>query len=131
MLNIVTLVGVLQETPELKEFESGTKGAFITLRVAKPFRSMDGSYESDFVKCALWEGIAQSTCDYCQKGDIIGVRGRLTTKVDEICFDCGETQHKKRINQIQVIAERVAFICTSKRKSQENIGEPYQECQNL
>ena len=47
MLNIVTLVGVLQENPELKEFESGVKGTFITLRVVKPFKSMDGNYDME------------------------------------------------------------------------------------
>ncbi len=127
MLNIVTLVGVLQDTPELKEFESGTKAAFITLRVTKPFRTIEGMYDSDFIKCILWEGIAQNTCEYCQKGDIIGVRGRLTNKTDEIVIDADGKQYKKKISQIQVIAERVAFICTSKRRMTDGSDEPFQD----
>lgn len=116
MLNIVTLVGVLQENPELKEFESGVKGTFITLRVVKPFKSMDGNYESEFIKCALWEGIASSTCDFCTKGDIIGIRGRLTARSEDVTFEVDNQVYHKKINSLQVIAERVAFIAVSKRK---------------
>lgn len=127
MLNIVTLVGVLQDNPELVAFDSGTKGAFITLRITKPFKSLDGTYDSDFIRCVLWDGIAQSTCEYCQKGDIIGVRGRLTNKTDEVSIDVDGTTYKKKVSHIQVIVERVSFISASKRKSKEEIANPYQD----
>lgn len=115
MLNIVTLVGIIVEDPILKEFESGTKGTFLTLRIAKPFRSMDRNYESEFIRCVLWEGIAQSTCEYCVKGDVVGIRGRIATRTQEVVFNCENTQHKKKINTIEIIGERVSFISTSKK----------------
>lgn len=130
MINIVTLVGVLQDTPELKEFESGAKGAFITLRIVKPFKSLDGMYEADFIKCILWEGIAQNTCEYCQKGDVIGIRGRLATRIEEVTLEHGDKECKKKVSNLQVIVERVTFISTTKRKSIDNQAPAFQDVES-
>lgn len=117
-MNIVALIGTIVEQPTLKEFDSGVKGTFITLRVAKPFRSMDGSYESDFIRCVLWEGIAQNTCEYCMKGDTIGIRGRVASRNEEIIFNCDKDEHKKKFVTNQIIVERVTFISTAKKNKQ-------------
>ncbi len=115
MINIVTLVGVITEEPVLKEFENGLKGAFIVLRVTRPFKSMEGTYESDFIRCSLWEGIAQNTCEYCRKGDVIGVRGRLVSKTEDVVFNCEKEQHVKKISMLHLVVERVSFITTAKK----------------
>lgn len=125
MLNMVCLVGRLVEDPTLKEFETGSKGAFVTLAVTKPFRGMDHNYEADFIRCVLWEGIAENTCEYCRKGDVVGIRGRLSIRSQEIVFNCDSVQHKKKINVIEVIAERVAFISTSKRVNENTMEAAY------
>ena len=117
-MNIVVLIGTIVEDPTLKEFDSGTKGTFITLRVMKPFKSADGNYEADFIRCILWEGIAQSTCDYCLKGDTIGIRGRIATRSEEVTFNCVNEEHKKKFTTNQIIVERVTFISTSKANAQ-------------
>ncbi len=124
-MNNVTLVGTLVEEPELKEFDNGLKGAFIVLKVVRPFKSMDGNYEADFIRCSLWEGIAQNTCEYCHKGDIIGIRGRISVRSDEILFNCDKEQHVKKINALHIIVERVSFISAS-RKNKE-ISLAYQD----
>lgn len=120
MINIVTLVGVITEDPVLKEFDNGLKGAFIVLRVMRPFKSMDGTYESDFIRCSLWEGIAQNTCEYCRKGDVIGVRGRLISKSEDVVFNCEHEQHVKKISMLQLVVERVSFITTAKKYNSNN-----------
>lgn len=124
-MNNLTLVGTLVEDPELREFDNGLKGAFIVLRVMRPFKSMDGSYEADFIRCSLWEGIAQSTCEYCHKGDIIGIRGRLTSRSDEVVFNCEQEQHVKKISTLHVIVERVSFISASKKYR--DLNSPFQD----
>lgn len=127
-MNIVTLVGSIIDMPVLREFESGAKGTMITLRVARPFKSLDGLKESDFIKCYLWEGIAQSVCEYCTKGDVIGVRGRLSTYTEEVVVNCETANHVKRIAVLQFIVERVSFISTSKKyKEQYDESHPFQD----
>ena len=127
-MNIVTIVGVIVETPVVKEFESGARGTTITLRVTRPFKSLDGQKEADFIRCHLWEGIAQSVCEYCTKGDVIGVRGRLVNYTDEVNFNCDKENHVKRLSFLQFVGERVSFISTS-RKYKENLetNHPYQD----
>ena len=39
--------------------------------------NIDGQYDTDFLDCSLWTGIAESTAEYCKKGDIVGIRGRV------------------------------------------------------
>lgn len=128
-MNIVTLIGVIVDSPILREFDSGARGSFITLKVARPFKSMDGNFEFDYIKCCLWEGIAQNTCEYCTKGDTIAIRGRLATYSDEIkVSDANGNEKFKKISTLQCIVERVSFISTSRRNKQyDPSNEPYQD----
>ena len=119
MLNNVILVGRLVETPALKVLEKGQSFCAITLAVMRSFRNSEGEYDTDFIRCALWEGIAESTCEYCRKGSIIGIKGRLITRPNEITFTKGEEVFKKTIKSLEIVAERVSFISSKK----ENVPE--------
>lgn len=77
MLNQVVIVGRLVENPIVEENESGKKVSEITLAVSRSYKNGNGEYDTDFIKCILWSGIAESTTEYCKKGDIVGVKGRL------------------------------------------------------
>ena len=83
MTNQVSLIGRLVKTPELFETESGKNGTFITLAVGRPYKNADGEYETDFLDCTLWTGVAERTAEYCKSGDIIGIRGRLQSRIIE------------------------------------------------
>ena len=98
MLNQIVLVGRLVEDLEIKENENGKKVAYITLAVQRAFKNVDGVYETDFIECILWQGIAQSTSEYCKKGDLIGVKGRI------------QSNNKK----IEIVAEKVTFLSNKK-----------------
>ena len=112
MLNQVILVGRLVKTPELFETENGRKGSFITLAVGRNYKNQDGEYETDFLDCALWTNIAENTAEYCKTGDVIGVRGRLQSRIIE--NDDG-TKYKK----IEIIADKVSFLSSSKNTHDE------------
>lgn len=79
MLNQVVIVGRLTETPVLEE-----ERAVITIAVPRSFKNEDGEYETDFIPVQLLKGIAQNTCEYCCKGDIIGVKGRIQSNENGI-----------------------------------------------
>ena len=103
MLNQIVLVGRLVKDPEIIESEDGKKRAYVTLAIPRSFKNADGEYESDFINCTLWDAIAKSTTDYCKKGDIVGVKGRLQSSTLE--KEDGEKQFR-----MDVIAERVTFL---------------------
>lgn len=73
MLNQIVLVGRLVKDLVLKETEQGKKRSFITLAIPRSFKNAEGSYDTDFIDCILWDGIAKNTAEYCKKGDVIGV----------------------------------------------------------
>lgn len=109
MLNQVILVGRLVRTPELQLTESGTKKSLVTLAVNRGFKNTNGEYDTDFIDCTLWTGIAENTAEYCKTGDIIGVRGRLQTRIID---NSDGTKYKK----MDVIAEKVTFLSSYKNE---------------
>lgn len=106
MLNSVIIVGRLTEDPVLRKLENGSTVCTLKLAVVRSFKNYDGEYETDFIKCTLWEGIASSAKEFCKKGSIVGVRGRLQTGKLEVKIN----DEPKKIDMLEVIAERVSFI---------------------
>ena len=126
MINQVTLIGRIVEKPILRSYENDVNVATLTLAVTRPFKKMDGNYETDFIKITLWNGVAQSTCDYTQKGDIVGVKGRVAMKDTEVSFADQSQIFKKKISILEIIGERVIFIHSNSKRSQsykEAVGE--------
>ena len=68
MLNQIILIGRLTHDPESKILEDGRKASDITLAVQRTFKNMDGSYDTDFIKVTVWEGLATAIETYCKKG---------------------------------------------------------------
>lgn len=100
MLNQIVIVGRLTSDPKINEVEE-RKECIITLAVPRSWKNADGIYETDFIPCRLWNGIADNTKEYCKKGDLIGVKGRVQSNDDGI----------------EIIAEKITFL--SSKKSEE------------
>lgn len=111
MLNQVTLVGRLVKKPEVVESENKTKRSIITLAVPRNFKNVNGEYETDFIDCILWQNNALNTAEYCDKGDIIGIRGRIQTSVYE--------KEGTKIYKKEIIAEKVTFLSGNKKEKAE------------
>ncbi len=111
MLNQVVLVGRLVEDPKLVELEGGQKTCDIKLAVQRSYKNANGEYDVDFITCKLWEGVASNTVEYCKKGDIVGVKGRLQT--EKLEKEDGAAEYKTN-----VISEKITFL--SSRKEGEN-----------
>lgn len=115
MINMVMLVGRLVQEPEIIERENGLKVSRVTLAVNRKFKSSDGTYHTDFIDCVLWNNFAKNVNEYCKKGDLIGVRGRLQV----------ETYEKDGIKRknVEVIAENITFLSSNKTKENIEISE--------
>ncbi len=108
MLNQLVLVGRIVKKPELREAENNKKYSFITLAVPRSFKNVNGEYDTDFIDCALWDSVAASTVKYCDKGDIVGIKGRLQSRIVE------KDDTKKQV--LEVVAEKVTFLSSSNKK---------------
>lgn len=60
MLNQIVIVGRLVRDPELRETDNGKKVTNITLAVPRSYKNLKGEYETDFIDCVLWTGIADT-----------------------------------------------------------------------
>ena len=69
MLNQIVLVGRLIKDPEVVTMESGKNISHITIAIPRPFKNVEGEYDTDFIDCVLWNTVAESTSEYCRKGE--------------------------------------------------------------
>ena len=106
MLNQTVLVGRLVRDPELHESETGNKVTSITLAVPRSYKNMNGEYDTDFISCVLFKGIAENASEYCHKGDLLGVKGRIQTRKVE------DLESSKQV--VEVIAEKLTFLSSKK-----------------
>lgn len=113
MLNNVVLVGRLTKDPEIVTTEKGNKRSNVVIAIPRAFKNVDGKYETDFIKCILWNVVAEHTCEYCKKGDIVGIKGRIQTSTYE---KDGEIKYNT-----EVIAERITFLSDNRNKIIEEI----------
>ena len=107
MLNQIILVGRLVRDPEVKKAKNGNTYSHITLAVPRSYKNVNGEYETDFIDCTLWQLMATNTKEYCKKGDIVGVKGRVESKVYE------KDDEKRYITEI--IAEKVTFLSSNNK----------------
>ena len=111
MLNQIIIVGRLTKEPEIEKTIEGKERMQITLAVPRSYKNADGEYETDFIDCVLWNTIASNTAEYCRKGDVLGVKGRIQTSNYET-----ETGEKKK--NTQIIAEKITFLASKKEKEE-------------
>ena len=101
MLNQFTLVGRITKTPEMMENQDGSKFAIINLAVPRTFKNENGEYDTDFIDVVLFNKIAQSCVEYCEQGDIIGLRGSL---------------QRLKNKDLEVHAEKITFLSSGLNK---------------
>ena len=110
MLNQIILVGRLTRNITVNKSESGVKVATISIAVPRSFKNVEGVYDTDFIDCVAFDTIAENTSEYCNKGDIVGIKGRVQTKVVE--------NEDKKENKLEIICEKITFL-SSKPKEEE------------
>lgn len=102
MNNVVMIIGRLVDNPVINE-EDENKETIITLASTRSYKNEDGIYDTDFVDVVLWNGIATNICEYCHKGDLVGIKGRLESKIKE-----------DNTKELLVIAEKVTILNNKK-----------------
>ena len=107
MLNQTIIVGRLVSDPEIKETEKGNKVSYITLAVPRSYKNSDGIYETDFMPCKVGYPMCDNVKEYCKKGDLLGIKGRIQTKQEE------------DKNIIEIVAEKVTFLSNRKETEEE------------
>lgn len=108
-MNNVTIVGRLVGDIEIVE-KNDIKHYRFVLAVTRTFKNQYGEYETDFIDIRTFGNMGETTKEYCIKGDILGIKGRLQTETIE-------TDDIKR-KVTYVVAERVSFLSTAKKEEE-------------
>lgn len=111
MLNQIILVGRLTRDVAVHKSENGTKVATISLAIPRSFKNAEGSYDTDFIDCVAFDSIATNTSEYCSKGDIVGVKGRVQSRIVE------KENNKEYL--MEIVAEKVTFLSSKKTEVEE------------
>ncbi len=101
-MNQLFLVGRLTKDPEVIK-AGGLNQCRITLAVKRQFKNPNGVYETDFITCTIWNVIAQRVCEFCKKGDLISLKGRIQ---NNNYLDKDE----KMVYTYEIVAEQVSFM---------------------
>ena len=113
MINNVTLVGRLTATPDLRKTPKNVSSLQGTLAVNRNFKNENGDREADFINFKAWRGTADIIAQYCSKGSLIGIIGRIQVRSYE--------KDGQRRYVTEVVAESVALL--ESRNSQHGQGQ--------
>lgn len=78
----------------------------LKLSCNKPFKNENGEYETDYVYITITNSLANNITEYLKKGNIVGVKGRITSSEEE-----------DYINEI--VAEKITFLSSKKNEEKE------------
>lgn len=111
MLNQIILVGRMTRDVVVNKSEKGVNVATISLAIPRSFKNSDGLYDTDFIDCVMFDSIAKNTAEFCNKGDIVGVKGRVQSRVVE--------KNDKKEYLMDIVAEKVTFLSSKKQEEAE------------
>lgn len=114
MINRVVLVGRMTRDPDLRRTANGNAVTSFTLALDRGFESQDGQ-TADFVPVVVWNKSAESVAQYCAKGSLVGVDGKLRSR----SYD---NQQGQKVFVVEVLADRVQFLETrAMREGQQQV----------
>ena len=111
MLNNVSLVGRLTKDAELRYTKNNQAVATFTLAVNRNFKSQNGEREADFINCVIWRQQAENLANWCKKGALIGITGRIQTR-------SYENRQGQRVYVTEVVADNFQLLEFNKQNDQ-------------
>lgn len=120
-MNYVGLVGRITKDPPLRKFDDGKVHTSFSLAISRNFKNQQGTVDVDFVQCAAWGKLAERIVNYCGKGSLIGVSGRLQSRNYV-------NKESKKVYLMEVIVDNVRFylLKTPKLEEKQNALEEFE-----
>ena len=103
MINNVVLVGRLTRDPELRYTPSNVAVATFSLAVNRNFKNQAGDRKADFINCMIWRKPAELLSEWCKKGNLVAITGRIQTR-------SYENQQGQRVYVTEVVAESFQLL---------------------
>lgn len=103
MMNVVVLVGRLAKDPEMKYTPSGMPITTFRLAVDRGRKNEAGEDQTDWLNIVAFQKTAELVAQYCDKGSIVGIEGRIQTR------DYDDASGKKQ-TWVEIVANNVRFL---------------------
>ena len=107
-MNSSSIIGRLVATPELKKTQSGKSVTSFTVAVNRRKKKGEDQ-EADYIDCVAWSEAAELITKWFDKGSMIGVTGRLQTRLYE-------DKNGKKIKATEIVVAEVTF-CEKKKEN--------------
>ena len=107
-INRVIIIANTTRDVDLKQTPSGTSVANFSIASNRKFKSGDETKEEvSFFDCVVWGKLAELCNQYVNKGDRVGIEGRLQQRRWENTE--GKTQSK-----VEIVVENIQFLSNKK-----------------
>jgi len=116
MINRVVLVGRMTRDPELRRTGNGTAVTSFTLALDRTYNSANGQ-TADFIPVVVWNRAAENVKQYCSKGSLVGVEGRIQSR-------SYENNQGQRVYVVEVVADRVQFLESRSSRERQQAQAP-------
>ncbi len=116
-------IGRLTKYPELKTTQSNIPLVNFTIAINRQYFDESGEKQADFISCVAFRKLAENLNKYCDKGSLIAVDGRLTTRSYE--SDSGT----KYVSEI--ICDNIQFLDSKKEEKDEYNEEHAKQVERL
>lgn len=112
-MNVVSLTGRTTGNIELKKTSNDNYVSSFTLAVERAFKVQDEKV-TDFISCVAWGKTAETMSAYVNKGDMVGITGRLQTRE----YDDKEGVHRYIT---EVVVSELTFLQSKKQESNQSL----------
>jgi single-strand DNA-binding protein len=112
MINNVILTGRLTKDADLRKTTSGKSVASFSLAVDRG-RKAEGQPTADYVPCVAWDKTADLLAQYCHKGSLIGVEGKIQTRSYE------DPNSRKKVYVTEVVINNLTFLESKSQQTQQ------------
>lgn len=118
-MNNCSFIGRLTKDPEIKLTSSGKKVLNFSIAVDRGYKDSQGNRIADFISCVAWDGVAVLISDNFNKGNNIGITGKLESNI----YQDGD---KKRTS-FYILVSSIDFIQGIKATKNEEVKEELSE----
>ena len=115
-MNSVNLIGRLTNKPTFGYTNNNIAYARFTLVVNRNFKNANGERQADFINCIAYRKTAELINEYVQKGDLVGVDGRIQTG----SYTAGDGSKRYTTD---VVVENVYFLKSKEKPAHEQVSE--------
>lgn len=114
-MNRLTVIGRVVREIEVKNISDGNVVLNNAIAVPRTFK-VEGKPDTDFINFVVWGKRAVLLGEYCEKGDLVGLDGRIQSRtyVDE-------NQEKKYV--VEMVVDNIHFLQPRKDQTKSSQGK--------